>query len=150
VLREGVKRPLERGADHGYLRGMANEQQQYIPGSCNIGPAETRQRMQAGWIGLGITVVLWVLLIVFRVNGPWRLFLFVPAALAATGFLQAAFHFCANFGMRGVFNFGDQVGRVESVTQAKYRRKDRMKAQRIIFYSAILGVAVALIGYFTA
>ncbi|WP_455383255.1 hypothetical protein [Salinispira pacifica] len=129
---------------------MASENRQYIPGTCNIGPAETRQRMQAGWLGLGVTIVMWVLFIIFRVSAPWRLFLFLPAALSATGFLQAAFHFCANFGMRGVFNFGDEVGKTESVTQAEFRRKDRMKAQRIIFYSALLGVAVALIGYFTA
>ena len=129
---------------------METQKLQYVPGTCNIGPAETRQRMQAGWIGLAVTIVLWVLFFVFGVRAPWRLFLFLPASLAATGFLQAAFHFCANFGMRGVFNFGDEVGKTETVMEAQSRRKDRVKAQRIIIYSAFLGVAVALVGYFTA
>lgn len=128
---------------------MQDAQRKYIPGTCNIGPAETRQRIRAGWTGLLLTVILEAIFIIFRVTAQWRLIVFIPASLAATGFLQAAFHFCANFGMRGVFNFGDEVGKVETVAQREFRRKDRIKAQQIIVLSAVIGVAAGLLAYFT-
>ena len=119
---------------------------EYIPGVCNIGTAEIRKRRQSGWIGLGATVLLWIAFFVFRVPAPWRLFLFLPAALGASGFLQAAFHFCAAFGMRGVFNFGSEAGKTDTVEQAEFRRLDLRKARLISLYSALIGAAVAVAG----
>ena len=121
---------------------------EYIPGVCNIGPAEIRRRMQSGWLGLGVTILLWAVFLVFRVLAPWRLFLFLPAMIGATGFFQAAFHFCAAFGMRGVFNFGSEVGKTETVEQAEFRLRDRRKARLIGLFSALVGIAVAVAGYF--
>lgn len=119
---------------------------EYIPGVCNIGRAEISRRRQSGWIGLAATIVLWAGFFLFRVPAPWRLFLFLPAALGASGFLQAAFHFCAAFGMRGVFNFGAEVGKTDTVEQAEFRRQDLKKARLISLYSALIGAAVALAG----
>jgi hypothetical protein len=47
--------------------------------------------------------------------------------LSTEGFLQTAFHFCAGFGMQGVFNFGAEVGKTETVEQAEFRQKDQRK-----------------------
>jgi hypothetical protein len=44
--------------------------------------------------------------------------------LSTEGFLQTAFHFCAGFGMQGVFNFGAEVGKTETVEQAEFRQND--------------------------
>jgi hypothetical protein len=121
--------------------------QEYVPGVCNIGPAEIRRRRQSGWIGLGATILLWGAFLIFRVPVPWRLTLFLPATLGATGFFQAGLHFCAAFGMRGVFNFGPQVGKTDTVEQAEFRPKDRRKAQLIGVYSVLLGIAVAVAGF---
>jgi hypothetical protein len=121
---------------------------EYIPGVCNIGPAEIRKRKQAGWIGLAATILLWGAFIVFRVPAPWRLLLFFPATMSAVGFLQAAMHFCAAFGILGVFNFGLMVGKTDTVEQAEFRRKDRQKALLIILYSILVGLAAAVAGYF--
>ena len=120
--------------------------QEYVPGVCNIGPAEIRRRVQGGWIGLGVTILLWGAFFIFRVPAAWRLTLFLPAMLGATGFLQAALHFCADFGMRGVFNFGPQVGKTDTVEQAEFRLKDLRKARLIGLYSALVGIAVAVAG----
>ena len=73
--------------------------------------------------------------------------LFFPAALSAEGFLQAAFHLCAGFGMQGVFNFGSEVGKTETIEQAEFRRKDQRKALLISLYSALIGIATALLGF---
>ncbi len=104
--------------------------------------------MQSGWIGLAVTLVAEAAFIVFRVSAPWRLLLFLPASLAATGFLQAAFRFCANFGMRGVYNFGEKLGVTEIVAEMRFRRKDQIRAQQIIYLSALLGAGVAILAYF--
>jgi hypothetical protein len=119
----------------------------YIPGVCNIGPAEINRRKRGGWVGVGVTILLWLAFWALRVPAAWRLTLFFPAFLSAEGFLQAALHFCAGFGMRGVFNFGAEVGKTETVEQAEFRRKDLRKARLISLYSALIGIAIAMLGY---
>jgi hypothetical protein len=121
---------------------------EYIPGVCNIGPAEIGRRRQIGWVGSATTVLLWAAFLIFQVPAPWRLTLFLPAAIGAAGFLQAAFHFCAGFAMRGVFNLGSEVGKTEPVEQAELRIKDRRKARLITLYSLLIAAAVAIAGFF--
>ena len=118
---------------------------EYQPGVCNIGSAEITRRILSGWIGLGATVILGALLLLFQVPTLWRLSLFVPAFFAATGFLQGLMQFCAGFGMRGIFNFGAQVGETELVEQAEYRRKDRQKALQILAYSALIAIVLTTV-----
>ena len=125
---------------------METIQNKYIPGVCNIGPEEIKKRKQAGWIGLVATVLLWAVFIWFDVAVPWRLLLFFPAMMSATGFLQAYMHFCAYFGFASLFNFGD-VGKTDSVSQAEFRAKDRHRAWKIIIYSVLVGAAVAFLAY---
>ncbi len=122
--------------------------QTYVPGVCNIGPAEIGARKRIGWIGLVVTVLLWAAFIFFRIAAPWRLFLFIPAAMSATGFIQAYAHFCAGFGMKGLFNFGTEVGKTETVQQQEFRKMDRQKALRIFGYSIVLGAVVALLAFY--
>ncbi len=125
---------------------MMDAMKEYIPGVCNIGRAEIESRRRSGWFGLVAAFVLWIGLVYFHVSTPWRLLLFLPAAVGASGFLQASMHFCAAFGVLGVFNFGSQVGRTETVEQAEFRRADQRKALLIMFYSAVIGIIAALIG----
>lgn len=127
---------------------MEEQKTQYIPGVCNIGPAEIAVRKRLGWYGLLITVVLEALFIWFGVS-PWvRLVLFVPMFFSANGFLQGFMHFCAGFGMRGLFNFGPQVGKTDTVSQAEFRALDRKKAQQIFLYAVIIALVVALAAFF--
>lgn len=119
----------------------------YIPGVCNIGPAEIRMRRTSGYIGLTVTIVLFVLFYTTQVSPTWRLSVSIPAILAASGFLQAQLHFCARFGMSGLFNFGDDVRHHESVDQIEYRKKDQQKALTIIAGSVVIGILVAAVAY---
>jgi len=91
---------------------------QYLPGACNIGPAEIARRRRAGHVGLILTVVLAAVLLALDAAPAWRLTLALPAALAAAGYLQAWLRFCANFGFRGVYNF-DALGREERVAELR-------------------------------
>ena len=114
----------------------------YIPGVCNIGEAEIARRLQFGWIGVAVTVILATILFVTRVPPAWRLVLFLPAAGGAVGLLQGYMRFCADFGMRGVFNFGSDVGKTDTVERAEFRRKDRRKAVAIVILTVVIGAAV--------
>lgn len=122
----------------------------YIPGVCNIGPAEIQLRKRLGWWGSLVTVILWALLVSLGTSAWWRLILFVPAFFSANGFLQGFMHFCAGFGMRGLFNFNPQVSQTDTVSQAEFRAKDRRKALRIFAYAAAIAIAVALIAVLSA
>jgi len=118
----------------------------YQPGVCNIGPAEIRQRRMSGYLGLAVAVVF--LGLAFALGWPaWvRLLVALPVALAATGFLQAAFHFCVKFGTQGLFNFGE-LGAQEAVHEAEYRRKDQRKALLIVGLTALIAAAVAIAAF---
>jgi hypothetical protein len=105
-------------------------------------------RRNFGWAGFAVTVVLWLIFILTRTPQVWRLFVFLPAMMSASGFLQAAFHFCAGFGARGVYNFTLELGKVAQVTQEDFKKKDFQKSMQINLYSALIGAAVAAAAYF--
>ena len=119
----------------------------YVPGVCNIGPAERRARRISGWTGLIITVVLWVLFVAFDTIPALRLLIFFPAFMSALGFLQSAFHFCVAFGLRGLFNFGSKVGDTETVEEAKAKKLDRKRAWQIILVAFVTSSVIALTAY---
>ncbi|HUX22116.1 MAG TPA: hypothetical protein VMW69_12815 [Spirochaetia bacterium] len=129
-----------------YLYSMADIKKEYQPGVCNIGAAERRTRLIGGWIGLAVTLVLWAAFLLFRIAAPWRLFLFLPAMMSASGFLQARMSFCVNFGMRGVENFGDRVGKITVIEDPESKKRDRSRSYQITGYSAIIAAAIAIAG----
>jgi hypothetical protein len=116
----------------------------YVPGVCNIGPAEIARRRRTGIVMSIVTVVLLAVLVLVHAPALVRLIAFVPAAVAASGFIQARLRFCAGFGWLGVFNFRD-VGTTDTVASAEARRRDRQMAARIGGASALVGVVVAAI-----
>lgn len=119
----------------------------YVPGVCNIGPAEIARRRRSGWIGAAITVVAWAGMAAFDVPPVLRLLLFIPAAMAASGFLQAAMHFCAYFGFSALFNVDKEAGNTDTVVEAEFRARDRRKAWQIVAYSVLVGAVVAVAAY---
>jgi hypothetical protein len=119
-------------------------QPEYVPGVCNIGVAEVTRRRNAGWVGLAITVVAFVVLLWTDVNQRWGLLLFLPAMVSASGFLQAHFRFCAGFSRAGVFNFG-AVGETNAVSDEDARAKDRRRGSQISLYAAMTGAIVAVV-----
>jgi len=120
---------------------------EYIPGVCNIGPAEIAKRRRSGWAGAAATVAVWAALAAVDAPPPLRLLTFFPATMAAAGFLQAAMHFCAYFGFASLFNFGPEAGKTDTVAEAEFRRKDRRKAWQILGYSVAVGFGVAVAAY---
>ncbi len=114
----------------------------YVPGVCNIGGPEVAARRRAGHLASVATLALAGLLLGTRASRPARLLLAVPAAGAASGYIQARSRFCAGFGSRGVTNFGE-LGSWERVVDDEARAADRARSRRIGLQSLGIGVAVA-------
>lgn len=92
-----------------------------------------------------MTLALFGILLSTEAPHWWRLVVFAPSAAGAAGYLQAAGRFCADYGWRGVFNFGEAGhSRTTSVADAGARRADRIKALQIALGSALVGLVVAV------
>ncbi len=76
-----------------------------------------------------------------------RLVLFLPAAAAASGYLQAYLKFCAGFGSLGVYNFGSR-GQTFAVPDDDARAKDRRRSRQIGLAAALIGLIVAVVAVF--
>ena len=122
----------------------------YQPGVCNIGPEEIRMRWMTGWMGFALTVVVWIGLILTDSPASRYYWLFIPAFVSALGLIQASMHFCVAFGAKGLFNFKSQLGKTETVDQASFRAKDRVKAILIIIYALLSAGIVTAIAYYSA
>jgi hypothetical protein len=117
---------------------------EYLPGVCNIGPEEIARRRNLGWGALAVTLVLLAILVWAGINPWWRLFIFFPAMLSASGYLQAYFKFCSGFARKGIFNFGS-LGRTQEVIDEASKIKDKSKGNSIMLYAALIGAVVAII-----
>ncbi len=123
---------------------MTTTKDQYIPGVCNIGPAERRRRRMQGILALLVAAVWLAFLLITHAAWGWRVLLILPIAGAATGFLQDYYHFCAGFGMKGIYNVINSAGITDNVEMEEYRLKDRRKAMQILYLS--LGIGIILTG----
>jgi hypothetical protein len=124
--------------------GSLTEGTGYRPGTCNIGSAEIAARRRAGHVGLIATIALLVILVAIGAPPLARLIVVLPAAAAASGYLQARLRFCAGFGSRGVFNFG-ALGQTQRVDDEDARRRDRSRARQIGLASLLVGLAVGAV-----
>jgi hypothetical protein len=116
----------------------------YQPGVCNIGPAEIARRRQAGHVGLGVAIVALAGLVAIDAPPVTRLLVALPVAASASGYLQARFKFCAGFGSRGIYNFGE-LGTTIEVEDADARKRDKARSNQISLASAVIGVTVGLV-----
>lgn len=116
----------------------------YVPGVCNIGADEIARRRRAGHMGALVTLAVLVALVAINAPPVFRLVVALPAAGAASGYLQAWLKFCAGFGSLGVFNFG-QLGRTERVEDPAARARDRARALQIGAASLVIGLVVGLV-----
>lgn len=116
----------------------------YRPGVCNIGPQEQARRRRAGHVGLAASAILLAVLVAIDAPPITRLLVALPAAGAASGYLQAWLKFCAAFGSRGVFNFGP-LGGVEAVADDDARASDRRRARQIFLASLAIGIATGIV-----
>ena len=75
-------------------------------------------------------VALFAILVAVGAPPIARLLLGSRSSISASGYLQAYLKFCAGFGSRGIYNFGD-VGTTDKVADAAAQALDKAKSMRI-------------------
>jgi len=116
----------------------------YLPGSCNIGKSEVRQRQVVALIGAVLTVIVGAGLLSNEDPNPPRFFIFFPAMIFAIGFVQSRKKFCLAYGFAGTFNFG-KLGKASRVASAADRKADRKTAISIFLQSAALALGITFV-----
>jgi hypothetical protein len=123
---------------------LATDPPGYQPGVCNIGPDEIAKRRRTGHLGVIATVVTFLVLVALGVPPIARFLVAIPAALAASGYLQAYFKFCVAFGSAGVFNFGAR-GTTEHVADPEARSRDRQRVLQLSLGIAAVAISVGVL-----
>ncbi|MEI6120467.1 MAG: hypothetical protein WCQ06_05090 [Actinomycetes bacterium] len=120
----------------------------YIPGTCNIGPAEIRRRRIVMWLGCILSVVTIASFQQSHASRIDRISIALPAFVFAIGFVQSRKKFCLAFGFMGAFNFG-KVGAITKVLTPEQRSADRKTAlsllgQALLLTAVIVAVTTAM------
>jgi hypothetical protein len=119
---------------------------QYIPGACNIGKGEIRQRQIVALIGLAISMSSFIALISTSAPRGARLGIFIPLAVASIGWVQSRKKFCLAYGFMGTFNFG-KLGQLSKVADDASRAADRKTALNILFQAGAYALIATAIIY---
>ena len=117
----------------------------YIPGQCNLGKNEIRQRQMVGLVGLFFSVSSLVGLIAIHAPREARLGIFLPLMVASVGYVQSRSKFCLAYGFAGTFNLG-KLGDISRVSDPIDRVADRRTALKILAKSFLLAaIATAVV-----
>ena len=118
----------------------------YIPGACNIGKGEIRQRQIVALIGFALSISTLVTLISTDAPRGARLAIFIPLAVTSIGWVQSRRKFCLAYGFMGTFNFG-KLGRLSRVADSANRAADRKTALGILFQAGSYAFIATAIVY---
>jgi len=117
----------------------------YIPGTCNIGKGEIRQRQIVALVGFALSIAAFIALIATDAPRSARLTIFIPLLVASIGWVQSRKKFCLAYGFMGTFNFG-KLGRLSKVADSASRAADRKTALSILFQTtAYAAIATAVV-----
>ena len=116
----------------------------YIPGTCNIGKGEIRQRQLVALFGIFLTVSSASALLATYQSRSSRLSIFIPALVFSIGFVQSRSKFCLAYGLAGTFNF-EKLGKITKVQSVEDRKADRKTAISILFKSAALAALITAV-----
>ena len=115
----------------------------YIPGTCNIGKSEIRQRQLVALIGALLTIYIGKGLLSNEDPNPPRFFIFFPAMIFSIGFVQSRKKFCLAYGFAGTFNFG-RLGKASKVASPEDKKADRKMALSILRQSVLLALGITV------
>ena len=116
----------------------------YIPGTCNIGKGEIRQRQLVALFGIFLTVSSATALFATDQSRTSRLTIFIPALVFSICFVQSRSKFCLAYGLAGTFNF-EKLGKITKVQSVEDRKADRKTAISILFKSAALAALITAV-----
>jgi hypothetical protein len=117
---------------------------EYIPGTCNIGKGEIRQRQVVALFGIFLTISSATALLATDQSRTSRISIFIPALVFSIGFVQSRSKFCLAYGLAGTFNF-ERLGKITKVQSAEDRKADRKTAIAILLKSAALAALITAV-----
>jgi hypothetical protein len=117
---------------------------EYIPGVCNLGKSEIRQRQVVALFGIFLTVSTATTLLATDQSRTSRLSIFIPALVFSIGFVQSRSKFCLAYGLAGTFNF-ERLGKITKVQSDEDRKADRKTAIAILLKSAALAALITAV-----
>ena len=117
---------------------------EYVPGTCNIGKGEIRQRQLVALFGIFLTVTSATALLATDQSRTSRLSIFIPALVFSIGFVQSRSKFCLAYGFAGTFNF-ERLGKITKVQSAEDRKADRKTAISILLKSAVVAALITAV-----
>jgi hypothetical protein len=117
---------------------------EYIPGVCNLGKSEIRQRQVVALFGIFLIVSTATTLLATDQSRTSRLSIFIPALVFSIGFVQSRSKFCLAYGLAGTFNF-ERLGKITKVQSAEDRKADRKTAIAILLKSAALAALITVV-----
>ena len=116
----------------------------YIPGVCNVGKNEIRQRKLVGLVGLFFSISSLIGLMAIDAPRGLRLGIFFPIMVAAVGYVQVRSKFCLAYGFAGTFNLG-KLGDISRVSDPINRIADRRTAFKILLKSFLLASIATMV-----
>ena len=120
---------------------------EYVPGTCNIGKSEIRQRQIVALVGLALSISALVGFISTHASAQVRLGIFLPLPVASVGWVQSRKKFCLAYGFMGTFNFAG-IGKLSKVADKASLAADRKTAAAILLQSLGLAAALTAVIYF--
>ena len=119
---------------------------EYVPGTCNIGAGEIRQRRAVALIGLILFISSAIALFAIDAPRTSRLGLFFPLVVTSIGWVQSRKKFCLAYGFMGTFNFG-KIGQLSRVQDRDAKRADRKTALSILVQALLYALLGTLAMY---
>ena len=117
---------------------------EYISGACNIGPAEIKRRKQGAYLGGALYLIVSISLIASDASMSTRLWVFLPAALFAVGYIQSKRKFCVAYGFLGIFNF-EKLGKTTKIKVNQELKADRKYAIKLSVQALLLAIILTLL-----
>ena len=119
---------------------------EYIPGTCNIGAGEIRQRQFVAAICIVLFMAASIFLFVVDASRSARLALFFQLVVASIGWVQSRKKFCLAYGFMVTFNFG-KVGQLSKVSDKGALRAYLITALKILAQSLLYAVLITAVVY---
>ena len=117
---------------------------EYISGACNIGPAEIKRRKQGAYLGGVLYLIVSISLIASDASKSARLWVFLPAALFAVGYIQSKRKFCVAYGFLGIFNF-EKLGKTTKIKVNQELKADRKYAIKLSVQALLIAIILTLL-----
>ena len=117
---------------------------EYISGACNIGPAEIKRRKQGAYLGGALYLIVSISLIASDASMSTRLWVFLPAALFAVGYIQSKRKFCVAYGFLGIFNF-EKLGKTTKIKVNQELKADRKYAIKLSVQALLIAITLTLL-----